>query len=108
MARVRSLRSFDWDENGEERFHEPKLARRRRLREKARDGKKAEETDRSGSVAHLERAAKRLKTARAEDRVLYVQQWNMDKALIAMRNAGVSGAVSNLCGTQRKRIGRER
>jgi len=41
---------------------------------------------------------------RAEDRVLYVPQWDMAKAENAMRRAGVNGAVSNLCGSQRKRV----
>ena len=104
MARFRSLRRYDWDEDGVEHFCEPELARRRRLHREARDGKKAREVDRSASIGHLERAAKRLKHARAEDRILYVPQWNMDKAVIAMRHAGVTGAVSNITGTQRKRV----
>lgn len=85
-------------------FFEPALARRRRLAQRARDGKKAEEIDRSGSVKHLERAAKRLRHVKAEDRVLYVPYWDMEKAEEAMRKAGVRGAVSNLCGSQRKRV----
>lgn len=91
-------------------YFEPDLARRRRMAERARDGKKAQEVDRSGSERHLERAAKRLKHVKAEDRVLYVPQWDMAKAENAMRKAGVTGAVSNLCGSQRKRVraGRDR
>lgn len=85
-------------------FFEPALAKRRRLAERARDGKKAEEVDRTGSVKHLERAAKRLKSVKAEDRILYVPYWDMGKAEEAMRRAGVRGAVSNLCGSQRVRI----
>lgn len=85
-------------------FFEPALARRRRLAEQARDGKKAEEIDRTGSVKHLERAAKRLKHMKGEDRVLYVPYWDMAKAEEAMRKAGVRGAVSNLCGSQKKRV----
>jgi hypothetical protein len=85
-------------------FFEPALAKRRRLAQQARDGRKAEEIDRTGSVKHLERAAKRLKSAKAEDRILYVPYWDMHKAEEAMRKAGVTGAVSNLCGSQRVRI----
>ena len=72
--------------------------------------RRAEEIDRSGSTRHLERAAKRLKHVSAVDRVLYVPQWDMAKAELAMRKAGVTGAVSNLCGTRRKivRAGRTR
>jgi hypothetical protein len=91
-------------------YFEPDRVRRRRHAEMERDGRRAEEIDRSGSTRHLERAAKRLKHVSAVDRVLYVPQWDMAKAEIAMRKAGVSGAVSNLCGSQRKlvRAGRGR
>lgn len=83
-------------------YFEPDLARRRRNAEREREKRLAEEIDRSGSARHLERAAKRLKHVNAVDRVLYVPQWDMAKAELAMRRAGVSGAVSNLCGTRRK------
>lgn len=91
-------------------YFEPDLARRRRCAERARETRRAEEVDRSGSPRHLERAAKRLKHVDAIDRVLYVPQWDMAKAELAMRKAGVNGAVSNLCGSQRKlvRAGRAR
>jgi hypothetical protein len=85
-------------------YFEPDLARRRRYAEREREEYWAEETDRTGSVRHLERAAKRLKHVHAADRVLYVPQWDMAKAELAMRKAGVSGAVSNLCGTRRKLV----
>jgi hypothetical protein len=83
-------------------YFEPDLVRRRRTAERKRDERRAEEVDRSGSTRHLERAAKRLKHVNAVDRVLYVPQWDMAKAELAMRKAGVTGAVSNLCGTRRK------
>jgi hypothetical protein len=106
MSRSRwQFRSFAWaDAPPDEFFVEPDAERRRRLAERAKDGKKALEIDRSGSVTHLERVAKRLKHVKAEDRVLYVPQWDMSKAEAAMRRAGVRGAVSNLCGSQRKRV----
>lgn len=91
-------------------YFEPDLARRRRFAEREREERRAEEIDRSGSSRHLERAAKRLKHVNAVDRILYVPQWDMAKAELAMRKAGVTGAVSNLCGTRRKivRAGRVR
>ena len=106
MAQSRwHFRSRTWaDELPGEFFVEPDAERRRRLAARAGDGKKALEVDRSGSLAHLERAAKRLKHEKAEDRVLYVPHWDLAKAEAAMRRAGVRGAVSNLCGSQRKRI----
>ena len=86
-------------------FFEPDLVRRRRYAEREREERRAEEVDRSGSARHLERAAQRLKHVNAVDRVLYVPQWDMAKAEMAMRKAGVTGAVSNLCGTRRKIVG---
>lgn len=85
-------------------YFEPDRIRRRRFAERERDGRRAEEVDRSGSQRHLERAAKRLKHVDAADRILYVPQWDMAKAELAMKRAGVTGAVSNLCGSQRIRI----
>lgn len=85
-------------------YFEPDRIRRRRHAERERDGRRAEEIDRSGSQRHLERAAKRLKHVEAADRILYVPQWDMAKAELAMKRAGVTGAVSNLCGSQRIRI----
>jgi hypothetical protein len=91
-------------------YFEPDLARRRRYAQREREERIAEEIDRTGSARHLERAAKRLKHVNAVDRVLFVPQWDMAKAELAMRRAGVSGAVSNLCGSRRKlvRAGRGR
>jgi hypothetical protein len=83
----------------------PEAPRARRRRLTARDAeRKAEEIDRNASPARLERAAKRLKSAHAEERVLAVPQWNMDIAVDAMRRAGVSGVVTNLSGTRRQRV----
>jgi hypothetical protein len=55
-------------------------------------------------VRHLERAEKRLKHVMAFDLFLFVPQGELEMAEAAMRRAGVRGAVSNLCGSQRKRI----
>ncbi|MGD9979308.1 MAG: hypothetical protein AB7H66_04950 [Hyphomonadaceae bacterium] len=85
-------------------YFEPDLVRRRRFAQREREADQAEEIDRTGSSRHLERAAKRLKHVNAADRILYVPQWDMAKAEMAMRKAGVTGAVSNLCGTRRKLV----
>jgi hypothetical protein len=99
----------NWDAPPDNLFHlEPDLVRRRRNAARKRDVDPAEEIDRSGSTRHLERAAKRLKHVNAADRILYVPQWDMAKAELAMRKAGVAGAVSNLCGSKRKLVGGER
>lgn len=83
---------------------EAPAARRRRLNKAAKDGKAATVVDRSGAVVHLERAAKSLKHACAEQRVLRVPQWDMKRAAEAMRKAGVSGVVSNLSGTRKMKV----
>lgn len=104
MARSRLDPRFALLSGGDEAFGEPAMVRRRRLAEEAKERRKAEVVDRSGSVGHLERAAKKLKRLDAEDRVLYVPHWDMEKAAAAMKRAGVTGAVSNLCGSTRKRV----
>lgn len=107
MARAQARRSYDWDFDWDAPFdeiiEEPPLARRRRLAQKAKDGKRACEIDRSGSVIHMERAAKRLGAQNVADRVLRVPQWDMPKAIEAMKRAGVNGRVSNLCDSRHKR-----
>lgn len=109
MSRSWALRRYDWTETiGELVYFEPAAERRRRLAGQAKDGKKAREIDRSGSVVHLERAAKRLKHVKAENRVLIVPHWDMDKAEEAMRRAGVSGSISNITGSHFRRIKHER
>lgn len=100
MARARMR--YDWDMPFDEVMEEPPLARRRRL-DKAKDGKRVVEVDRSGSVIHMERAAKRLGAMNAADRVLRVPHWDMDKAIEAMQRAGVRGRVTNLGDSVQKR-----
>jgi|CXWL01.1.fsa_nt_gi hypothetical protein len=104
MSRWRQLRA--WDEWASDTPHlaEPPLALRRRLAREAKDGKRAVAIERSDSPAQLERAAKSLKHACAESRVLHVPYWNLAKAEAAMRRAGVTGSVRNLCGSQSKRV----
>jgi hypothetical protein len=105
MSRANVLRYADWSGDAPDHYLlEPKAARRRRFAQQAKEGKHAQVTDRSGSVHQLERAAKRLKYSNAEDRVLRVPHWDMEKAIEAMRKAGVTGAVSNLCGTKQMRV----
>lgn len=96
MARLRSRYATDLDAPFDDVFEEPPLARRRRLDRMAKDGKRAIEVDRSGSIIHMERAAKRLGALNAADRVLRVPHWDMEKALEAMQRAGVRGRVTNL------------
>jgi hypothetical protein len=107
MAR-RSHRPLSFDDIGLgfEAFAEAPRARRRRLKARS-GGRRAQEIDRSSSLSRLERAAKRLKVARAAERILTVPQWNMDKAVEAMRRAGVEGVVTNLCGTKKQRVAKD-
>jgi hypothetical protein len=103
MARQRTRFESDLDMPFDGVFEEPPLARRRRLDRMAKDGKRAVEVDRSGSVIHMERAAKRLGAMNAADRVLRVPHWDMEKALEAMQRAGVRGRVTNLGDSVQKR-----
>ncbi|KAF0173994.1 MAG: hypothetical protein IV086_06130 [Hyphomonadaceae bacterium] len=103
MARLRTRYATDPDMPFDEVFEEPPLARRRRLDRQAKDGKRAVEVDRSGSVIHMERAAKRLGALNAADRVLRVPHWDMGKAIEAMQRAGVRGRVTNLGDSVQKR-----
>ncbi len=103
---ARSRRAYDWFGDELDLMVEPPLARRRRLEKSMKDGKKAYEVQRSGDVVILERAAKRLRSANAEQRVLRVPHWDMEIAIEAMRRAGVNGKVTNLCDSRQKRVRR--
>jgi len=103
MARLNARRTMDWDTPFDEIIAEPALARRRRIDAAAKDGKRGVEIDRTGCVIHMERAAKRLKAANVADRVLRVPQWDMPKAVEAMKRAGVNGRVTNLCESKFRR-----
>ncbi len=109
MARRSNRALSDDDDPGfiSDTIYEPARARRRRLKARGAE-RKVQEVDRSTSLAHLERAAKRLKSMHAAERVLVVPQWNMEKAVEAMKRAGVSGFVTNLCGTKKQRVDQAR
>lgn len=84
---------------------EAKARLRKRREDRAQfDGKKAKAVDRTGSAAHLERVAKSLKTQAADKRILAAPQRDMGKAIEAMKRAGVSGVVSNLCGSRKVKV----
>ena len=87
---------------------EKPLARRRRHKRLEKDARVARAVDRSGSPAHLEHSAKKLRAARAGERVLRTPQKDMALAIAAMERAGVTGIVSNLCGSRRKKVRRKR
>lgn len=109
MSQTRSRGSLGWSGDWTARVTEPTAARRRRLKqEKARRDDRALEVDRSGSLRHLERAAKRLRHADAYERVLCVQHWNLEKAMEAMRRAGVEGLVTNLCASELRPVSTKR
>lgn len=109
MSHSRARGSRGWSGDWTAQIYEPPAARRRRLKEqKTKRGKRALEVDRSGSLKHLERAAKRLRQADASERVLCVQHWNLDLAMEAMRRAGVTGVVTNLCASEQRRVEKRR
>ena len=76
----------------------------RRLDAKTESGKRATEVERSGSNAGLEKAAARLKSSRAPQKVLQVPNKDMPEAARAMRKVGVGGTVKNMGGTKRQSV----
>jgi hypothetical protein len=70
----------------------------------AKQGNKATEVERSGNVARLRQAARRLKAAHAPQRVLQVPQKDMAKAAEAMKKEGVTGTVKNMGRTKRRSV----
>jgi len=69
---------------------------------------KAIEIERSGTLAGLEKAAKRLKDSGKPQKVLQVPQKDMAKAAKAMQNVGISGTVKNMSGTKRRSVSRKK
>ncbi|MDL1960151.1 MAG: hypothetical protein LWX01_00345 [Deltaproteobacteria bacterium] len=66
--------------------------------------RKAIEIERSGTLAGLEKAAKRLKDSGRPQKILQVPQKDMAKAAKAMQNVGVGGTVKNMGGTKRRSV----
>ena len=63
--------------------------------------KRATEVERSGNI---DKAVQRLKKAGTPQKVLQVPQKDMEKAVDAMKKAGVSGTVKNMGGTKRTSV----
>jgi len=70
--------------------------------------RKAIEIERSGTIAGLEKAAKRLKDSGRPQKVLQVPQKDMAKAAKAMQNVGISGTVKNMGGTKRRSVSKKK
>lgn len=66
--------------------------------------RKATEVERSGSIASLTKAARRLKTSRKPQKVLQVPQKDMSKAVEAMKKVGIGGTVKNIGNTKRRSV----
>ena len=80
------------------------LPRGRKLDALSKTGKRATEIERSRHTTRLKAAIRRLRDSRAKQKVLRVPQRNFAKAVQMMRSLGVSGAVSNISGTQRQAV----
>ena len=70
--------------------------------------RKAIEIERSGTLAGLEKAAKRLKDSGRLQKVLQVPQKDMAKAAKALKNVGVGGTVKNMGGTKRRSVAKKK
>ncbi len=64
-------------------------------------GKRATEIERSGN---FKAAVLRLKSSSACQKTLQVPQKDMDRAIKAMEDGGVSGTVKNMSSTKRKSV----
>jgi len=76
----------------------------RRLDAKTAGGGRATEVERSGTMQGLNKAAGRLKSSRAPQKVLQVPQQDMGKAAQAMRRARIGGTVKNMGGSKRRSV----
>ena len=70
--------------------------------------RKAIEIERSGAMAGLEKAAKRLKDSGKPQKILQVPQKDMAKAAKALKNVGVGGTVKNMGGTKRRSVSKKK
>jgi len=85
---------------GENGQTEVPLPGNRRLDAMTESSKRATEIERSGNPALLEKAARRLASSGASQKVLQVPQNDMPEAAEAMRKVGVPGTVKNLSSTK--------
>ena len=72
----------------------------------ARTPVKATEIERSGNADALSRAAGRLKSSHAPQKVLQVPQKDVSKAVEAVRKVGISATVKNMGGTKSRGVSR--
>jgi len=80
------------------------LPRKRRLDALTAGGGRAIEIERSGDIAKLEKAARRLGASGAPQKTLKVPQGDLEAAVSAMHKAGVSGYVENLSGSKSRKV----
>lgn len=78
---------------------EKKLKNGKKLDALSSNGKRATEIERNGN---FKEAVSRLKSSGANQKVLQVPHKDMNSAIKAMQDAGVSGTVKNMSGTKRK------
>ena len=83
---------------------EKKLPGGRRLDAITKGGGLATEVERSGTTQGLNKAAQRLKSSGAKQKVLQVPQKDMDNAVAAMKKTGIGGTVKNMGGTKKRSV----
>jgi len=105
MSESRSHRIAKKKAAGVKGSTEVPLSRNRRLDALSANQKRATEVERSGDLAKLQNAARRLRDSGANQRVLQVPNHHIDLAAQAMRNVGISGTVKNMSGSKRRFIG---
>ncbi len=83
---------------------EVSLPGKKRLDAITKNRRRATEVERSGSPKRLADSAQRLKKSGVPQRVLQVPQYDMGKAVKAMRKEGIGGTVTNMGGTKKWRV----
>lgn len=99
MTKSSSHKSAQSKAAGKNGTTEYKLSKGKKLDAITSGGKRATEIERNGN---FKAAVSRLKSSGASQKTLQVPQKDMNNAVKAMQNAGVSGTVKNMSGTKRK------
>ncbi len=80
------------------------LKGKKRLDALTKGGGRATEIELSSTKEEIRNAVERLKESGAKQKVLRVNQKNMDVAIDAMKNADISGTVTNIKGSKKRHV----
>ncbi len=104
MARSKSHKRAQRRAAGKHGYTEVPLPSGRFLDALTSGGGRATEVERSGKYNRLLNAADRLREAGTPQKVLVVPHNDIDLAVEAMREVGITGTVKNITGSKKKRV----